>query len=90
MAKAGTIRASKPFELIQYLKKETDYLPWFAAINWIERYSNLFESTPAYGSYGKFMIDLITPLINKLGWVDSSNDLYNIRLDFLNQMSIYK
>ena len=54
----------------------------------MERFSNLFESTPAYGSYDKYIIDLITPLFNKLGWVDNTNDLYNLRLDFLNQIDL--
>lgn len=70
---------TKPFKILKYLKQETDDLPWFTAIHCLERFTSLLHSTSAFGNYEKFIIDLITPLYNKLGWVEGNNDDYRIR-----------
>lgn len=74
LSQAGITSATRPFELIRYLSKETDYLPLRAAINHLGYFTDMFSSTSIYEGYQKYVIDLMTPVYNKLGWVQKQSD----------------
>jgi aminopeptidase N len=83
------LSSSKTFDILRYLERETEHLPWKTFLNQINFYLELFESTDAYGDLEFFLRNLITPIYNKLGWksdknVDSWSDrkLRNIVLGF--------
>ena len=76
LAFAGQIDTKQPFEIIKYLSKESDYLPWITAIAHLNHFTNLLESTPAFDYYEKFVLNLVTPLYNSLGWSHKRSDGY--------------
>ena len=76
LSQAGTLNTIKPFEIIRYLKKETAYLPWIATLNRLSFFTNNLESTSAFGSYESYLVDLITPMFNALGWDEKSTDTW--------------
>ena len=85
MSEAGILSTTKPFEIIRYLSKETEYLPWNTALNKLGFYNAILDSTNAFGNYQKFVLELITPFYNRLGWDEKSNDDWLIKLDDSNQ-----
>ena len=74
LSQSGTLESTRPFEIIRYLSKETEYLPWSTAITRLEYFTSMLESTPAFGNYQSFVIRLITPLYNSLGWDEKDNE----------------
>jgi hypothetical protein len=34
----------------------------------------MLDSTSAYGNYEKYLVELITPIYNKLGWEENDDD----------------
>ena len=74
ISESGLLSTTRPFEIISYLSKESEYLPWNTAIKKLGYYTGILDSTNAFGNYEKFVLDLITPLFNKLGWTESASD----------------
>ena len=74
LSQSGTLESTRPFEIIRYLSKETEYLPWSTAITRLGYFTNMLDSTSAFGNYQSFIINLITPLYNRLGWEVKSTD----------------
>ncbi len=60
--------------MISYLKFELDYLPWETAISGLGFFTDLLYSTNLFDSYKLYLVNLIKPLYNKLGWEDKEND----------------
>jgi hypothetical protein len=36
--------------------------------------TSMLDSTSAYGNYEKYLVELITPIYNKLGWKENEKD----------------
>lgn len=49
LASAGYLDYSVPFDLLTYLKEETEYLPWKIALLKIAGFTRQFKRTPDYG-----------------------------------------
>lgn len=56
------------------MSKETEYLPWNVAISRLTYITNMLESTSAFGKYQSYLINLISPIYNELGWVEKDDD----------------
>ena len=74
LSQSGITSATRPFEIIKYLSKEFEYVPWSATFTRLGYFTNILDSTAAFGNYEKFVINLITPLYNNLGWEEKSTD----------------
>ena len=74
LSQAGILESTRPFEIIKYLSKETEYLPWIAAIKSLAFFTNILESTPSYGNYQKFVINLISSSYENLGWEEINTE----------------
>jgi hypothetical protein len=74
LSQAGTISTTKPFEIIRYLSKETEYLPWSTTLTRLRYFTDMLDSTSTFGNYEKFVVDLITPMYNRLGWIEKESD----------------
>ena len=74
LSKSLEISATRPFEIIRYLSKDFEYLPWSTTISNLGYFTNMLDSTAAFGNYENFIIDLITPLYNRLGWVEKDDE----------------
>ncbi len=73
-AENGIIEITKPFELISYLIKETEYLPWFVAVERIRYISDMLESSDYFSTLQEYLIRLVKPIYNRIGWVDKKED----------------
>ena len=62
----------KPLELIKYLRNDLQLLTWDTAINRLQFYLNMLETTEIYGDLNKYLLDLVEPIYKKLGWIESS------------------
>ena len=76
LSQSGQLDTTLPFELIKYLTKETEYLPWSTTLIRLGYITDMLDSSSAYGNYEKYAVNLILPIYNKLGWNESSNDTW--------------
>jgi hypothetical protein len=71
LAQARYIEADVPLNLIKYMKKEDDYLPWNTLINnRINFYIDMLDSTELYGDFKLLLIDLISGYYQRVGWIE--------------------
>ncbi|XP_045117616.1 aminopeptidase N-like [Portunus trituberculatus] len=83
LARAGQLSYSVAFKVFKYLHQEKEYLPWKAAINSLTYVRNMFKLTGAYGALKNYMLDLVLPLYDVIGFDDSPDDL--LQESFLRQ-----
>ena len=80
LAQANLLDATKPFEIIKYLSEEVEYLPWMTALSRLTYTIDMLEATSVFAKFQKYLIDLITPIYNKLGWDEKKSDSWLDRL----------
>lgn len=81
LARAGYIDYSIPFDLSKYLKMESDYEPWLAAINnlmFLDRI--LYGVTNVSRAFRKHAEELLLPMYELLGFTDDSTDTVRTKL----------
>ncbi|XP_013408526.1 uncharacterized protein LOC106172388 isoform X2 [Lingula anatina] len=59
----------------KYLSKETEYIPWEAALLNVGYLDIMMSKTQHYGNYQKYMLRQILPLYNRVGWEDTEGHL---------------
>jgi hypothetical protein len=74
LSQAGIISSTIPFEILRYLSKETEYLPWNTALYNLEQIGDMIESTNIYSNYINYVNNLIQPLYNQVGWIEKDNE----------------
>jgi len=74
LAKSGHLDYKTALSLTGYLNKETEYIPWTAALNGISYIDKMLKRTAAYGEFKKYMLKLVTPLYNRLGSTAKDTD----------------
>lgn len=74
LSTSGELSIVKPFEILRYLEKESEYLPWSTAITNLRHLTFLLDSTATFGNFRGFVLELVTPLYNKLGWVEKNTE----------------
>ena len=67
MARAGRVKYSVPFGIMNYLSKETDYIPWVPANKGLSLMNRMLTGTPSYENYQKFIRTSTAAMYNKLG-----------------------
>ena len=78
LAQARRLDADVPLDLVKFLSKELDYLPWNMFITRIRFYIDMLDSTQYYGSLQSYLASLVKNYYNKFGW---ENDLSQSWLD---------
>lgn len=74
LAKSGFLDYGTALSLTSYLSKETEYIPWSAALSGLSYINKMLKRTSAYGDFKRYMLALVNPLFTKLGFVPSSRD----------------
>ncbi|KAF2365598.1 Peptidase M1 membrane alanine aminopeptidase N-terminal [Trinorchestia longiramus] len=74
LARAGLLNYEITMDVISYLGKETEYVPWRTALVNLGYVKNMLSRTGAYGSFKRYMISLLEPLYQKVGFVDKQTD----------------
>ena len=75
-SQAFLVDSSLPFEIIKYLAKETEYLPWMIAFDRLKYITDQMVFQPAYENLKKYYLGLIKPIYEKLGWNESEKDTW--------------
>ncbi|XP_033739357.1 aminopeptidase Ey-like [Pecten maximus] len=57
--KAGQADLVTAWDMLTYLRHETEYIPWAYAANELEYPTNMLVSRPAYGNFERFMLNLL-------------------------------
>lgn len=60
--------------LVQYLHRETDYLPWAVATTGLNKLDVQLQGTPAHDKFKKFVHHLMERMYAKYGFVENAND----------------
>lgn len=74
----------KYFELLidvmTYLHREINYLPWIPSLIVFERFNSMLINTPAYDMFEKFAVHLISNITDHIGFEDHANEDHLITL----------
>ncbi|BFZ00939.1 hypothetical protein BsWGS_03978 [Bradybaena similaris] len=74
LAKAGHIGLDTALATIEYLHKERDYIPWYAARTELNYVESMLALTPLYGAFQKFMRSTLNDTFNHFGLANISQD----------------
>lgn len=81
LACAGLLPYEKALEATKYLRKEKEFLPWDAAFSSIRYLSDMLLRTEGYGLFKVYVLDLLKPLYNEVGFdkkpTDGQLEIYN-------------
>ncbi|XP_046683122.1 aminopeptidase N-like isoform X2 [Homalodisca vitripennis] len=76
LAWRGDLPYPLAFRLVSYLKHETEYLPWRAALNTLNNIDRMMRRTPKYGQFREYMRELLQPIYNKFSKMTQQPDTY--------------
>lgn len=74
LSRGTYLSAELALELCEYLKTESDYLPWAIFLNRIKYYVELLDLTEINGELTGFLRELVEPIYKKLGWEAKRTD----------------
>ncbi|XP_047740791.1 aminopeptidase N [Hyalella azteca] len=74
LARCGVLSYDVAMDVLSYLDKETEYVPWKTALNNLGYVKNMLSRTAAYGAFKRYLISLLEPLYKKVGFADNLND----------------
>ncbi|XP_059049754.1 membrane alanyl aminopeptidase-like [Achroia grisella] len=86
--RAGKIDIDRAFDVLEFLRLETDYYVWAAAIGQLDWIRRRLEHMPvAHAEFDKFLLESLNTVINNLGYdeleTDSTSTILN-RMQILN------
>ncbi|XP_076040625.1 aminopeptidase N-like isoform X3 [Oratosquilla oratoria] len=74
LAKAGIVPYETALEINGYLSKETEYVPWSSALSNMGYIDSMLSRTGAYGALKDYLLSLLIPLYDSVGFDDNIND----------------
>lgn len=76
LSRTSLVNATDAYELIRYLKDETEYVPWIAAFSAMRLQEDLLSGQEIILDVQKYFLDLVLPLYYKIGWapINQSTD----------------
>ena len=74
LARSGLLSYDIALGVTSYLDKETEYIPWSAALGGLSYIKSQLKRTPAYGAFKKYVRNLIDPLYKRVGFKTLDTD----------------
>ena len=74
LARSGLLSYDIALGVTSYLNKEEEYIPWSAALGGMRYIRDMLKRTPAYGSFKKYVRNLVDPLYKRVGYKTQPND----------------
>ncbi|XP_048358187.1 thyrotropin-releasing hormone-degrading ectoenzyme [Sphaerodactylus townsendi] len=68
LARAGYLPQNIPLEIIKYLSKEKEFLPWHAASQALYPLDKLLDRTENYNIFNEYILRQVASMYLKLGW----------------------
>ena len=75
LLEAGQLDETTALELLTYLTNETALVPWQVALSHLSSLSELFMETESRVKLNKFIVSLLEPVYQKLGWEDNGTHI---------------
>ncbi|XP_034984412.2 thyrotropin-releasing hormone-degrading ectoenzyme [Zootoca vivipara] len=74
LARAGYLPQNIPLEIIRYLSKEKEFLPWHAASRALYPLDKLLDRTENYNIFNEYILRQVASMYLKLGWPTNNLD----------------
>ncbi|XP_034233896.1 aminopeptidase N-like isoform X2 [Thrips palmi] len=74
LARAGVLDYGVALDMTRYLRLETAYLPWKAALNALGYIDSMLVDSGHYDKFKAYMMDLMLPLYESVGLEEHPND----------------
>ncbi|KAG7171432.1 Aminopeptidase N-like 3, partial [Homarus americanus] len=74
LARAGRLPYEVVLRIIEYLKREKEFVPIKAALNGLSYLQMMMKTTTGYGALKKYLLALVTPLYEAVGFEDNLMD----------------
>jgi aminopeptidase N len=68
LSRAALMSANTALNLIRYLNKELEYVPWSVAIENLADVSSMLQGTSMNDNFKQYFMDLVSPVLEFLGW----------------------
>ncbi|XP_037793094.1 glutamyl aminopeptidase-like [Penaeus monodon] len=86
LADAGKLPYPTVLSLVAYMKRETHYIPWKTVTVQLSTLGRLLRQTKAYPYFRKYVVNLVSDHVQRLGWNDTGSHLE--RRNRLNLMAL--
>ena len=73
--RAGLLPATKPLEMCLYLVRETEIVPWAAALRHLGQWKLTLQETEVLSLINAFVQHIIGPIYNTIGWEDKGTHM---------------
>ena len=82
LSRAGLANISDAYKLIEYLKNETEFVPWTMALAAMNQQEILFGEHEILADIKQYFLKLILPIYNAIGWtsMNESTDWFHTLL----------
>lgn len=80
LAGAGLVSYEVPLQLMSYLAKERDYVPWAAALNGVSYLNRMLRLDPEFGLWKTFLASQVRPAVTAMGFEDGDSQPYITRI----------
>ncbi|XP_042228344.1 aminopeptidase N-like [Homarus americanus] len=74
LARASQLSYDIALRVVGYLNRETEYVPWASALDNMDYLYNMFTHSPHYAAFKNYLLDLIMPLYESVGFADNWQD----------------
>jgi len=74
LARAGYLAYDIALGTLEYLDRETKYVPWRTALNSLGYLDSILSERPANGNFQELIRRKVKPLADKLGWENKTDD----------------
>ncbi|XP_047482312.1 aminopeptidase N-like isoform X2 [Penaeus chinensis] len=74
LARGGQVSYDTALSVNVYLGKEVEFVPWDSALNNLAYLENMFTRSSGYGDLKSYLLDILIPLYNSVGFDDNLND----------------
>ncbi|XP_059093631.1 endoplasmic reticulum aminopeptidase 1-like isoform X1 [Tigriopus californicus] len=75
LAQAGLLPSTKPLDMIMYLLKENEIVPWATALRHLSAWKVTLQETDLIPLINNFIQTLISPIYNKVGWGETGEHM---------------
>lgn len=79
LARAGYIEYSIPLNLIKFLDKELNHLPWESAYNGIGYITDMLQTGASFSLFRNFILEKARPVLAQIGWEDMGDTENHLR-----------
>eukprot|EP00095_Tigriopus_kingsejongensis_P000725 snap_masked-scaffold338_size202645-processed-gene-1.10 protein:Tk00725 transcript:snap_masked-scaffold338_size202645-processed-gene-1.10-mRNA-1 annotation:"endoplasmic reticulum aminopeptidase 1" len=88
LSHAGLLPSTKPLEMITYLLKETDMVPWATALGHLGTWKVTLQETDIVPLINSLIQTLISPIYNQIGWEDVGDHMAKLLRKLILQTAV--